>query len=461
MSIMYLWLLIHISMSQRNNSFLCDDLLRYEVLSYLSVTNAPKLRLITKQFAKCIDNNITIALKYLSTVKLTPKDTQQLVLLYQKYQFNELFLLNHINIIKRYHFPLLLKSSIINVIFHLPLLDNHKRRMNVLVTDKQFTDLEKSLIVLSWHMFTQSCNNDTAFNSLQILYQFLWQKLSLPDNFDFNQNKSRLLAMKQEHKFVIWHPQTSIPVGLALPKLNMYFQALRWILAHFSHTIADGLMCINKTAFDEIVNGFMWQLVMKEKANNFHLHIDHYGDDALTGVEELGTMLFYMIIMMASEGQHAKLDFMLSKMKQKDDLFILSRQWQNVDDDVGWLDDLNANQSQIFLNTMLKYIDHKFNEHERSEIAQNLYVILSLDTEKEVYDFVAQLQKKCGRNVLKHLIEILTDYRFHCDQDLRLEAMRKLALHQWMQRSALVCSSASGFLCVIAYLCTLVFHSQL
>eukprot|EP01083_Nonionella_stella_P222128 792951_1 len=56
-------------------------------------------------------------------------------------------------------------------------------------------------------------------------------------------------------------------------------------------------------------------------------------------------------------------------------LFALGNRFQ--DNGMQWLDGLNLNQSQTFLNIMLKYVGDTFNETERRIIARNLYTIQS------------------------------------------------------------------------------------
>eukprot|EP01083_Nonionella_stella_P026690 73539_1 len=314
--------------SQDNSSILCDDVLGSEVSSYFDITDKPYLRLINSKFARCagpINGPVVAALRSLATMQ--PNDTKQmnqLRLFNTKYEFNELWVLHYLKMMKRNHYLSLLNGSIINDILHLPTLQSMEPFM-----DEQISALEQSLIMLSWQMFIEYSLNIEHFHAYQHLYQFLWHRIpSLPRISDLHQTRFRphLLRMKQ-HKFVIWHHHTSIPMDHPQNQFEMMMTSVKWMLRNLNQSV---------------ITEFMLQFLLEAPV----IHV------RLTDPAQLLDLSNRMIL-----------------------LGNLGNQWQ--DQVGGWLNGLSWNQTDALFNILLQHICTTFSESERKVIATNLYTIMS------------------------------------------------------------------------------------
>eukprot|EP01083_Nonionella_stella_P278650 947674_1 len=109
MIIMWFWTFITFSVisksnASRNHSILCGDVCK-RIFSHFPTTNKSRLRLVDSHFAQCINGSINghviASLRSLATIH--PNDTKQmdqLRLFNTKYEFNELWLLNYLKIMK-------------------------------------------------------------------------------------------------------------------------------------------------------------------------------------------------------------------------------------------------------------------------------------------------------------------------------------------------------------------------
>eukprot|EP01083_Nonionella_stella_P126578 383207_1 len=237
--------------------------------------------------------------------------------------------------------------------------------------------LEKGLIKLSWDMLVEYCNNSVDFNAYHILYQFLWRRIpSLPHIFDLHPNMVRHGMFRQSMdkmkrcNFVIWHYEISVPIlNESQSAFDLYFTSARWMANNLQ-------FCLNNDAlYQDILTEFMLPLLM-----------DHVPFLRMSASNEntwfLPKVMFPVLSHLVFEGRYDTIDSILSRIMACDELegdncflFALGNRFQ--DNGMQWLDGLNLNQSQTFLNIMLKYVGDTFNGTERRIIARNLYAIKS------------------------------------------------------------------------------------
>eukprot|EP01083_Nonionella_stella_P296288 1006605_1 len=449
---MWLWKLIalsiisHSNATQRSNvSFaLCNELWN-RMLSYFPTSNQSRFRLINAQFKGCVESintDVIAALQYLETVQ--PNDTQQmdqLRLFNSKYQFNEFWLLHYLRILKRNHYISLLNHSIIHDILRLPTW-NQINGWNQTYADDKISDLERGLIKLSWDMFIVYSFNDVAFNGYQMLYQLLWRRIdSLPHIFELNQNafKHDLNRLK-EHHLIIWHYQTSVSVHHQ-NKSIMFMTGATWIM--------NNLLSLNRTLYQSIMAEFMLPFLMEEVRPVFypasHGHMPH--------------VMYHVLSYLIYHGQYDKIDLFLSRLNQAHSpniLFVLGHKWNSAMH--GWLSGLNQNQTESFLDIMLKYTAMTFTQYERTVIARNLFTIMSEFGADDI--FLQDLKQRVPVEVnkkkfLTELIALLTHYRFIPNQDIYLRDLKALSKQQELSRNQKIKDVGVKFTISVVFACFL------
>eukprot|EP01083_Nonionella_stella_P024657 67975_1 len=429
--VIWLWTFISLSMISNSNAVLCDDLYK-QIFSSFPTTNKSRLRLVHSHFARCINDSmngdVIASLRSLATIQ--PNDTTQMHQLREfnaRYQFNEVWLLNYLKIMKRNHNLFLLNGSIINRILHLPTLQQMEHFNQTLSVDEHMSALEKGLIKLSWDMLVEYCNNSVDFNAYHILYQFLWRRIpSLPHILDLHPstiNRHHMNKMKK-YNFVIWHYQISLSCSQTQSAFDTYTTSARWMMNNLQHCFNNGSL------FRRMFADFLVSVAVEHEA-----FVGKH--ESAENIQFYRNVIFPVLSHLVCEGRFDAIDLILSKMDSA--AFILGHQFQ--DDGVHWLDGLNLNQSETFLNVMLQYVGVTFSETERRIIARNLYAIKSDSIP------MGQLQGVDRDHFLEELIQLLKKYRFILNQDVYLAQIKSEQSISQIQKMRNIESKFGMWLC--------------
>eukprot|EP01083_Nonionella_stella_P126581 383210_1 len=234
--------------------------------------------------------------------------------------------------------------------------------------------------------------------------------------------------------FVIWHYEISVPIlNESQSAFDLYFTSARWMANNLQ-------FCLNNDAlYQDILTEFMLPLLM-----------DHVPFLRMSASNEntwfLPKVMFPVLSHLVFEGRYDTIDSILSRIMACDELegdncflFALGNRFQ--DNGMQWLDGLNLNQSQTFLNIMLKYVGDTFNGTERRIIARNLYAIKSDSIP------MGQLQGVDRDHFLEELIQLLKKYRFILNQDVYLAQIKSKQSISQIQKMRNIESKFGMWLC--------------
>eukprot|EP01083_Nonionella_stella_P239865 839099_1 len=154
--------------------------------------------------------------------------------MYQKYRFNEDFLMQYLAILKQN------RESLFVTIFNLGVPFEGRDTL----IDCEIPIIEKNLILISWMMYQGFFAHELEdqamiFNGLHLFYEFLWCRTTLPSLQNVFESKdplhdvrmSHLSDLQQRHKLVVWHHAVVFPKPEPEPNtytLDTYLMPLKF-----------------------------------------------------------------------------------------------------------------------------------------------------------------------------------------------------------------------------------------
>eukprot|EP01083_Nonionella_stella_P276687 940291_1 len=341
--------------SGSNSTSFCDDILE-KVMVFSRSSEIVHQQEVCVQFHKCghpIICDVITALQDLEFMYTNyTVDKQTLTSMYDKYRFNELFLLKYLEIIKQnteYADPEVMFA--VRVSFNLP---RYRCAINAatsarLNADDELGANEKALIRLSWAMFQVYHRGHGTFDGYQILYRFLWRHCeslpSLRSVYDTKKNQSHLRDMQQRYNFIIWHHKTFVNRRQSI--VEMYVTGLNWIARRRRP---------NRT----LLNEYMLQLLTREPTADFK-QTDQ--DDR----NDFADIFYDSLIRLASSAQWSQVHLLFSGLQRLDGVFVLRRKYCHFIREAVTV--LNLTQAVEFIDVSLRYVASEFNQKEHDIVA--------------------------------------------------------------------------------------------